>query len=170
MKKNCFLVAATMLLATVFVSCKKESPAALPEENSIAPVAALAESNANELKPSTGKPAAPFPLETFSWKIGYINIAGNDLTPSYCEYGFVFNTNNAAIATKESETVPGTWTLSNGNSFISMLFDPINKENLIDLNTNWRVVRITANSVYLKTEGQLFENEVRFDKDPNGVK
>lgn len=51
-----------------------------------------------------------------------------------------------------------------------MLFDPINKENLIDLNANWRVVRITANSVYLKTEGQLFENEVRFDKDPNGVK
>lgn len=166
MKKNLFVPAAILLLAFSATSCKKE---ALVTGSSIAGEAAGSPA-AIVSKSSGERTPTPLVLEKYSWKVGNISVNGINLTPSYCEYGFKFNSNNSVIATKESATVNGSWSLNNSNSLMAMLFDQNEKLSLADLNGNWEIVRVTSRSIYMQINDQAFQAELRFDIDPFGVK
>lgn len=170
MKKNFFVPAAILLLAFSATSCKKETLSPVTD-NTIAPEIAVPGSPAAIVsKSSNERTVTPLVLENYSWKVGNISVNGINLTPSYSEYGFKFNSNNSVVATREFTTVNGSWSLNNSNSIIAMLFDQNEKLRLADLNGNWEIVRVTSRSIYMQINDLAFQAELRFDATPFGVK
>jgi len=170
MKKKIFVPAAMLLLAFSAASCKKETPAPATDNSIAREIAVPGSPAAIVSKSSSERTPTPLVLEKYSWKVGYISVNGINLTPSYCEYGFKFNSNNSVLATKEFATVNGSWSLNNSNSLIAMLFDQNEKLSLADLNGNWEIVRVTSRSVYMQINDLSFQAELRFDADPFGVR
>lgn len=99
-------------------------------------------------------------IDTFSmssWRISNFNDSGQDETGDFVGYTFTFSTNGSVVATNGVETINGTWSVTGSNSTddsqddidVNLLFAVSESHDFSDLNDDWDVQSVTANTVSL---------------------
>ena len=96
-----------------------------------------------------------------SWRITNFNDSGQDETGDFQGYNFTFSSNGTVVATNGTETINGTWSVtdsSNSSSSSSSSEDDIDfnlffqvptTHNFDDLNDDWDVVSVSPTVVSL---------------------
>lgn len=112
-------------------------------------------------------PPAPLELETVlttdSWYISFF-FNGDDETPAFADYEFVFNSDGTATATNSSTTEPGTWSINTSGSsqIMRLILDFGNEDPLGGLEEDWKVTDYSNDLIRL-TKGN---NSLSFSRTP----
>lgn len=94
-----------------------------------------------------------------TWRITNFNDSGQNETSDFAGYNFTFNTDGSLVASNGSNTVTGTWSVtddSNSSSSSSdddidfnIFFAVSNTNNFQDLNDDWDIVSTSSTKIEL---------------------
>ena len=93
--------------------------------------------------------------ESGNWRITRFIDSGDNETSDFTGYTFTFADNGELIATNGSNTLTGTWSITNSSSSSSSspdfnIFFPVpNSSNFEDLNDDWYIEQITQSKIEL---------------------
>ncbi len=151
MKKTFLKTIALFSLAIAFVACSSgDDPA--PDDN-----------NNNNNNNQTSADITTDIAETGAWRITSFIDSGQDETADFNGYTFTFNPNGTLIATNGSDTVTGTWSVTDDSSNSSSdddgnstddddfnIFFPVPESNKFeDLNDDWDFVSVSNTKIEL---------------------
>lgn len=94
---------------------------------------------------------------TGSWIVTNFNDSGQDETNDFTSYDFTFASNGTVVATNGTETINGTWSVTDSSSSSSsssdidfnLFFNVSTTHNFDDLNDDWDIVSVSSNEVSL---------------------
>lgn len=91
-----------------------------------------------------------------TWRISNFNDSGQNETSDFTGYSFEFNSNGTLVASNGSNTVNGSWSVTDSSSSSSdddidfnIFFQVPNDSDFEDLNDDWDVVSISSNKIEL---------------------
>lgn len=101
--------------------------------------------------------------ESGTWRITNFNDSGQDETSDFTGYNFSFNTDGSLVATNGTNTVTGTWSItddsdddssdddsSNDDDIEFNIFFPVSESNNFeDLNDDWDIVSTSSTKIEL---------------------
>lgn len=97
--------------------------------------------------------------ESGTWRITNFNDSGQNETSDFTGYSFEFNSNGTLVASNGSNTVNGSWSVTDSSSSSSssddddidfnIFFQVPNDSDFEDLNDDWDVVSISSNKIEL---------------------
>lgn len=96
--------------------------------------------------------------ESGTWRITNFNDSGQNETSDFTGYNFEFNSNGSLVASNGSNTLNGSWSVTDSSSSSSSSDDDIdfniffqvpNDSDFEDLNDDWDVVSISSNKIEL---------------------
>ncbi|TBW29277.1 hypothetical protein [Gramella sp. KN1008] len=100
------------------------------------------------------------------WKISNYTSNGMDNTANYNDYVFVFEENNKLVVNSSSETISGTWRVSNDSGSETDSYDDVDFNlffsstgKLAELTSNYDVISATNNEIRLIHENSQNEND-----------
>lgn len=106
----------------------------------------------NKNTDSSAKDILKTSLGQGTWKVGYF-FDKTDETANFAGYAFVFNADGAAIATKSSLSVPGSWDAENtSHGHPELYLDFGTTAPLEALNEDWIAVEYSALKITLEHE------------------
>lgn len=99
-----------------------------------------------------------------TWYISYSEYEEEIDTNFYNGYNFTFNSNESVLAQRNSSSVEGDWDIDEENGYLrmSLNFDGSSLENL---ETNWRVIEFTPNTIRLKDQNSDSTDYLTFTKN-----
>lgn len=107
-----------------------------------------------------------------TWKIGYFYDSGVEKTINYAGYNFTFGNNTVVMASKETNSYDGVWSVSKStsdNDLYSTIFKIAfgSPDILINLSGDWKVIENTGTSLKLKddSKGDTATDYLNFEKN-----
>ena len=99
-----------------------------------------------------------------TWQITNFIDSGQDETSDFTGYNFTFNTNGTLLATDGSNTLNGTWSITNDDSDddsddddndidFNIAFPVTDSSDFEDLNEDWDIVTVTSSVIQLRDDG-----------------
>ena len=101
-------------------------------------------------------------MESGNWRITYFFDTDQDETSDFAGWVFSFNSDGTLVASKNGETVEGTWSVEDDSSNSSSdddgnstddddfnIFFPPASSDFEDLNDDWDIIRFSANKIEL---------------------
>lgn len=98
-------------------------------------------------------------VQSGAWRITNFNDSGQNETSDFNGYDFVFNSDGTLVATNGTNTLTGTWSITNDNSNSSSsndddidfnIFFPVPDTNdFEDLNDDWDIISVASNRIEL---------------------
>lgn len=120
----------------------------------------------------TGADEVSDTVKNGTWRVGYLYDSGLDKTANYEGYNFTFDNNTALIATKETTTYSGVWSVANStndadinSTFFNISFG--SPDTFVLLSGYWKVVENTGTSLKLKddSKGDSALDYLNFEKN-----
>ncbi|MGC4101098.1 lipocalin-like domain-containing protein [Ferruginibacter sp.] len=127
MKKIVNIPALSILILSIFVSCKKD-------DNSVS-----AQASALNAAAVQGK-----------WKVTLYNDNGTDQTNHYTGYEFQFSSNGTVTAAKTGSTISGTWSSGNDDHTLKLVLSFGATAVFSELNDDWHVTQQTSTLIKLE--------------------
>lgn len=137
--KSTFKIAMLLLLSFAFMSstCSSDDDDGFNNNQDVGEIANIAQSG--------------------TWRVSSFVDSGNDETNHYNGYNFTFGTNSVLTATNGTNTLTGTWSVTNSSSSSSsssgpdfnILFPVPDSNPFEDLNDDWDIVTINSNTISL---------------------
>ena len=98
--------------------------------------------------------------ESGTWRITSFNDSGQDETSDFNSYDFSFNADGSLVATNGSNTMTGTWSVTNGSNSnddsssdddidFNIFFPVSESNNFEDLNDDWDIVSTSSTKIEL---------------------
>ncbi|MEQ1554890.1 MAG: hypothetical protein ABL929_11955 [Ferruginibacter sp.] len=95
-----------------------------------------------------------------SWRVSYY-WDKKDETNNFAGYNFSFNANGQISATNGTNTITGAWSQTSSRFVVNfgntLIFS--------DINGDWQIVEKTANSIKLKDDNPLQDDQITFTKN-----
>lgn len=102
-------------------------------------------------------------VESGTWRITNFNDSGQDETSDFNGYNFTFNTDGSLVATNSSNTMTGTWSVTDDSNSsdddsssdddddidFNIFFNVPESNDFEDLNDDWDIVSTTATRIEL---------------------
>lgn len=89
-------------------------------------------------------------IKNGSWKITLFQEDGSTKTSNFTGYSFVFNNNNSITATKNSQSVNGTWSSGNDDSSPNLILNFGSTVPFDEINEDWEILEKTSSIIKLK--------------------
>lgn len=89
-------------------------------------------------------------IKNGSWKITLFQEDGSAKTSNFTGYSFVFNNNNSITATKNSQSVNGTWSSGNDDSSPNLILNFGSTVPFDEINEDWEILEKTSSIIKLK--------------------
>lgn len=86
-------------------------------------------------------------IQQGNWKITYFEDNGNDETPHFSGYEFIFSPGGSATASNGSNTVSGTWMTGTDDSQSKLILDFGSTSPFDELNEDWHVLEETSTMI-----------------------
>ena len=113
--------------------------------------------------------------ESGSWRITNLNDSGEDETSDFAGYDFTFNPDGSLVATNGTNTITGTWSVTDDNDDsdsaddieFNILFPVSDTNDFENLNEDWDIVSIAATRIALIDIGEANEGDemLTFEKN-----
>lgn len=98
--------------------------------------------------------------ESGTWRITSFIDSGQDETSDFTGYEFTFNSNGSLVATNGSNTINGTWSVTNDSGSddssnddndidFNILFPVNDSNNFEDLNDDWDITSVSSTKIEL---------------------
>lgn len=109
------------------------------------------------------------------WRITNLNDSGEDETSDFAGYDFTFNSDGSLVATNGTNTITGTWSVTDDNDDsdsaddieFNILFPVSDTNDFEDLNEDWDIVSISSVRIALIDIGEANEGDemLTFEKN-----
>jgi hypothetical protein len=140
MKKQLRNTAILILLAMFVIACSKDNSNDETDSSNSANQA----TQANQI------------AQSGTWRISYFWDTDKDETSNFTGYEFSFNSDGTLVATNNTNTVNGTWSVTDSSSSSSssdvdfnIMFNVPQSSDFEDLNDDWDIVSVTDTMIEL---------------------
>ncbi|HEX5001685.1 MAG TPA: hypothetical protein VFW78_04250 [Bacteroidia bacterium] len=97
-----------------------------------------------------------------SWRVSYYHENGDDHTPNFSNYLFMFGVNGSLIASNGAGTTLGTWSIDDSSNEFRIAIGTTSP--LLDMNHGWLVVAKSNTELDLKDDSPSSHEELHFTK------
>lgn len=134
MKKQILNISMMILLAVLVISCSKDDS-----------------NDTNDNSNTNQATQANQIAQTGTWRISYFWDTDKDETSNFTGYEFSFNSDGSLVATNGTDTVNGTWSVTNSSSDVdfNIMFAVPQSSDFEDLNDDWDIISVNDNMMEL---------------------